>query len=41
MSAQPYCRPNLNFLADRRDLEHCLADLHAFCVRTLGESRCD
>ena len=40
MSPRPYCRPNMNLLGDRKDIDKCLDEIVQLCRRTIGEQWC-
>jgi hypothetical protein len=37
MSPRPYCRPNMNLLGDRKDIDKCIEEIDQLCRRTIGE----
>jgi len=40
MSLRPYCRPNMNLLGDRKDIDKCIDEIRQLCRRTIGEEWC-
>jgi len=40
MSPRPYCRPNMNLLGDRKDIDKCIDEIDQLCRRTIGEQWC-
>jgi hypothetical protein len=37
---RPYCRPNMNLLGDRKDIDKCIDEIDQLCRRTIGEQWC-